>query len=79
MIYQSFKDGAVGVVWQIKTIVRHFDPSAHGVVFDEVHPIFQEQDKVSPMLHGADGIIFIKPRPTCAEYAGLEHGAVIHK
>lgn len=79
MVYQPFKDCTVRVVRKIQTIVRHLHPSAHGVVLDEVHAVFQEQYEVSPMLYGADGIIFIKSSPTGTEDARLEYGAVIYK
>ena len=79
MVYQPFKDGTVGIVGQIQTIVRHLYPSAHGVVLDEVHAVFQEQYEVIPMLYGTDGIIFIKSGPTGAEDTRLEYGAIIHE
>ena len=79
VVYQPFKDSTVGIVGEIQSIVRHLHPSAHGIVLDEIHAIFQKQHKIGTMLHGADGIIFIKSRPTGTEYAGLKHGAVIHK
>ena len=79
VIDQSLKDSPVGIVGQIEAVVWHLHPSTHGVVLDEIHAIFQKQHKIGTMLHGADGIIFIKSRPTGTEYAGLKHGAIIHK
>ena len=76
VVYQPFKDSTVGIVGEIQSIIRHLHPSAHGVVLDDIHAIFQKQYKIGTMLHGADGIIFIKSRPTGTEYAGLKHGAV---
>ena len=67
VVYQAFKDGTVGVVGEVQTIVWHLHPSTHGVVLDEVHAIFQEQHKVCTMLYGTDGIILIKSCPTGTE------------
>ena len=41
VVYQSFKDGTVGVVRKVQTIIRHLHPSAHCVVLDEIHTVFQ--------------------------------------
>ena len=79
VVYQSFKDSPVGIVGEIQAVVWHLHPSAHGVVLDEIHAIFQKQHKIGTMLHGADGIILIKPRPTGTEDARLEYGAVVNK
>lgn len=79
MVYQSFKDGTVGVVGQIQTIAWHLHPSTHGVVLDEVHAVFQEQYEVIPMLYGTDSIIFIESRPTGAENTRLKYRAIIHE
>ena len=67
MVYQPFKDCTIGIVGEVKSIVRHLHPSAHGIVLDEVHAIFQKQYEICPMLYGTDGIVFIEPRPTGAE------------
>ena len=79
VIDQSLKDSPVGIVRQIEAVVWHLHPSAHGVVLDEIHAIFQKQHKIGTMLHGADGIIFIKSRPTGTEDARLEYGAVVNE
>ena len=39
MVDQSFKDSSVGIVGQIEAVVGHLDPTAHGVVLDEVHAV----------------------------------------
>ena len=39
VVDQSFKDSPVGIVGQIKAVVGHLDPAAHGVVLDEVHAV----------------------------------------
>jgi len=67
MVYQPFKDCTIGIVWEIQAIVWHLHPSAHGIILDEVHTIFQKQYEICPMLYGTDGIVFIEPRPTGAE------------
>ena len=40
VVYQSFEDGAVGIVGEVKAIVWHLHPATHGIVFDEIHTIF---------------------------------------
>ena len=79
VVYQSFKDSTVGIVGQIEAVIGHLHPSAHGVVLDEIHAIFQKQNEVGSVFYRTDSVILIKPRPTGTEYAGLKHGAVIHK
>ena len=79
VVYQPFKNGTVGIVGQIEAVVGHLNPSAHGVVLDEVHAVFQQQDKVCSVFYRADGIVLIESCPSGTEYARLEYGAVINE
>ena len=69
MVYQSFKNGTVRIVGEVLSIVRHLHPSAHGVVLNEVHAVFQKQNEVGSVFYRTDSVILIKSRPSGTEDA----------